>query len=41
MPDITIRPASRADAALIHHFIVELAIYERAEDQVASTNGIV
>ena len=37
MPDITIRPASRADAALIHHLIVELAIYERAEDQVAAS----
>lgn len=34
---ITIRNASRDDTALILHFIRELAIYERAEDQVEAT----
>ena len=34
---ISIRPASAADAALILHFIRELAIYEKAEDQVEAT----
>ncbi|MCQ4322567.1 GNAT family N-acetyltransferase [Stutzerimonas stutzeri] len=31
---LNIRPASRADAALILRFITELAIYERAEHEV-------
>ena len=31
---LNIRPASRADAALILRFVTELAIYERAEDEV-------
>lgn len=31
---LTIRPATRADAALILRFITELAIYERAEHEV-------
>ncbi|KQP18180.1 GNAT family N-acetyltransferase [Pseudorhodoferax sp. Leaf267] len=34
---ISIRPASAGDAALILHFIRELAIYEKAEDQVEAT----
>ncbi|MBN3856417.1 GNAT family N-acetyltransferase [Paraburkholderia sp. Ac-20340] len=34
---LTIRPAVADDAALILHFITELAIYEKAEDQVAAT----
>ncbi|QNB15419.1 GNAT family N-acetyltransferase [Paraburkholderia tropica] len=34
---LTIRPATADDAALILHFITELAIYENAEDQVAAT----
>ncbi|HVE52739.1 MAG TPA: GNAT family N-acetyltransferase [Ramlibacter sp.] len=37
MPAIDIRPAQAADAALILRFITELAIYERAEDQVVAT----
>ncbi|WP_322047504.1 GNAT family N-acetyltransferase [Paraburkholderia sp. J67] len=32
-----IRPAIADDAALILHFITELAVYEKAEDQVAAT----
>lgn len=36
---ISIRNASRADTALILHFIRELAIYEQAEDQVEATSG--
>lgn len=35
--NITIRPAHREDAALILRFITELAIYEKAGDQVAAT----
>lgn len=31
---LNIRPASRDDAALILRFVTELAIYERAEDEV-------
>ncbi|MDF0606425.1 GNAT family N-acetyltransferase [Neisseriaceae bacterium TC5R-5] len=31
---LTIRPATLQDAALIHRFITELAIYERAEHEV-------
>lgn len=34
---ISIRPGSVEDAALILHFIRELAIYEKAEDQVEAT----
>jgi GNAT superfamily N-acetyltransferase len=34
---ISIRPAHVDDAALILHFIRELAIYEKAEDQVEAT----
>ena len=36
MADISIRPAQRGDAALIHRFIVDLAIYEKAEHEVES-----
>nr|WP_294865937.1 GNAT family N-acetyltransferase [uncultured Pseudogulbenkiania sp.] len=35
--NITIRPAHKEDAALILRFITELAIYEKAGDQVAAT----
>lgn len=34
---LTIRPATVDDAALILRFITELAVYEKAEDQVAAT----
>ena len=34
MPAIQIRPASRGDAGLILRFIIELAVYEKAEEQV-------
>jgi len=34
---IQIRPASRDDAALIHGYITELAIYEKAEQEVVAT----
>lgn len=37
MPAIDIRPATVNDAALILRFVTELAIYERAEDQVVAT----
>jgi GNAT superfamily N-acetyltransferase len=37
MPTIAIRPAEANDAELILRFIRELAIYERAEDQVVAT----
>jgi GNAT superfamily N-acetyltransferase len=37
MPAIDIRPAGPDDAELILRFIRELAIYERAEDQVVAT----
>jgi len=37
MPHITLRPAVPADAALIHHFITELAVYERAEREVVAS----
>ena len=37
MPAIAIRPATPADAELILHFIRELAIYEKAEDEVVAT----
>jgi GNAT superfamily N-acetyltransferase len=37
MPAIDIRPAEAKDAELILRFIRELAIYERAEDQVVAT----
>jgi GNAT superfamily N-acetyltransferase len=36
MSNIHIRPATPADAALILYFIRELAIYERAEDEVVT-----
>lgn len=36
MADIIIRPAQRGDAALIHRFIVDLAVYEKAEHEVES-----
>ena len=39
MPAIAIRPAQVEDAGLIMHFIRELAIYERAEDQVVASEG--
>ena len=39
MPAIAIRPACAADAHLILRFITELAIYERAEDQVVATEA--
>ena len=34
---VSVRPATAADVARIHAFIVELAEYERARDQVAGT----
>jgi len=34
---IEIRPATRADAALILHYIRELAIYEKAEQEVVAS----
>ncbi|MFZ0040375.1 MAG: GNAT family N-acetyltransferase [Solirubrobacteraceae bacterium] len=34
---VSIRPASPADVELIYDFIVELAVYERAPDQVTGT----
>ena len=37
MPDIHIRPAVAADTALILRFITELAIYEKAEHEVAAS----
>lgn len=37
MSAITIRPAVREDAALILHFVTELAIYEKAEHEVRAT----
>jgi GNAT superfamily N-acetyltransferase len=37
MPTIAIRPAEANDAELILRFIRELAIYERAEDQVVAS----
>ena len=37
MPAIAIRPAIAADADLILRFIRELAIYEKAEDEVVAT----
>jgi GNAT superfamily N-acetyltransferase len=37
MPTIDIRPAEATDAELILRFIRELAIYERAEDQVVAS----
>ena len=39
MPAITIRPALAGDAALILRFIRELAIYEKAEDEVLATEA--
>ncbi|MBY4677470.1 GNAT family N-acetyltransferase [Marinobacterium arenosum] len=37
MQDVTIRPATADDAALIHQYIVELAIYEKAEHEVKAS----
>lgn len=37
MSNPTIRKAERNDAALILQFIVELAVYEKAEDEVVAT----
>jgi len=39
MPDIAIRPALPADAALILGFIRELAIYEKAEHEVEASEA--
>lgn len=39
MPAIAIRSATADDAALILRFIRELAIYERAEDEVVATKA--
>ena len=39
MPDITIRAAAAADAAVILRFIRELAAYERAEHEVEATEA--
>lgn len=39
MPDIHIRPAQASDAALILHFIRELAVYEKAEHEVVATEA--
>ena len=36
-PPVTVRPAVAADVAQIHAFVVELAEYERARDQVIGT----
>lgn len=37
----TIRPAEPSDSATILHFIRELAIYEKAEDQVEATEEMI
>ena len=37
MPSLAIRTATPADADLILRFITELAVYEKAEDQVVAT----
>ena len=37
MPSISIRPADASDAELILRFIRELAIYEKAEDEVVAS----
>jgi GNAT superfamily N-acetyltransferase len=39
MPAIAIRPACADDADLILRFVTELAVYERAEDQVVATEA--
>lgn len=39
MPAIAIRPATPDDAALILRFIRELAVYERAEQEVVATEA--
>jgi len=39
MPAIDIRPATADDAALILRFIRELAVYERAEQEVVATEA--
>ena len=40
MEPITIRRAEEKDAALIRHFIRQLAIYEKMEDQVVATEEL-
>ena len=40
MPEVSIRPATEADVALILHLIRELAIYEREPDAVAATEDM-
>ncbi|MCZ6829555.1 MAG: GNAT family N-acetyltransferase, partial [Gammaproteobacteria bacterium] len=37
MPNLNIRDAEVADAALILHFVRELAIFEKAEHEVLAT----
>lgn len=37
MPTLRIRPATIGDTDLILHFVRELAVYEKAEDQMAAT----
>jgi GNAT superfamily N-acetyltransferase len=39
--EVTVRPASAADAELIHRFIVELATYEREPDAVDATPQLI
>lgn len=39
MPTIAIRPAAADDAALILRFITELAVYEKAQDEVVATEA--
>lgn len=39
MPTPTIRPAELKDAALILQFVIDLAVYEKAEDEVVATVG--
>ena len=38
-PNLDIRPATAADAALILRFITDLAVYENAEDEVVATES--
>lgn len=38
-PNLNIRPATAADAALILRFITDLAIYENAKDEVVATES--
>ena len=39
MPDIKIRPATEADAGLILKFVTDLAVYEKAEHEVVTTES--